>query len=189
MSAASQNHGVEHADVVLLYALQALPAGEVAAAEAQLAACAACREELAALRPTIASFVDWPTDVLRPATPLWGRLAERIGADAATEPAVAWTEPEWESVAPGIAVKMLASDFDRHRVSMLVRLDPKTHYPPHVHAGAEELHLLEGELWINERKLVPGDFSRAEGGTADHRVYSETGCTCVLVTSPKDVLG
>jgi hypothetical protein len=46
----------------------------------------------------------------------------------------------------------------------------------------------EGELWINERKLHPGDYNRAEPGTGDSRVWSETGCTCVLITSAKDVL-
>jgi putative transcriptional regulator len=71
---------------------------------------------------------------------------------------------------------------------MLVRLEPGTNYPPHLHAGLEELHLLDGELWINERKLDPGDYSRADAGTADHRVFSETGCTCLLITSPDDVL-
>ena len=29
---------------------------------------------------------------------------------------------------------------------MLVRLAPGAAYPPHRHAGVEELHLLEGEL-------------------------------------------
>lgn len=54
--------------------------------------------------------------------------------------------------------------------------------------GVEELHLLNGELWINDRKLYPGDYHRAEAGTADRRVWSETGCTCVLITSPHDTL-
>jgi anti-sigma factor ChrR (cupin superfamily) len=72
---------------------------------------------------------------------------------------------------------------------MLVRLAPGTDYPPHTHAGVEELHLLEGELWIDERKLYAGDYNRAEPGTGDKRVYSETGCACVLMTSSKDVLG
>lgn len=83
-------------------------------------------------------------------------------------------------------MKLLALDPDR--VSMLVRLAPGAEYPPHSHAGVEELHLLEGELWINDRKLYPGDYSRAEPGTSDTRVWSETGCMCVLVTSPRDVL-
>jgi len=92
-------------------------------------------------------------------------------------------------VAPGIAVKLLAVDEDTHRVSMLVRLAPGGVYPPHTHAGVEELHLLQGELWIDDRKLYPGDYNRAESGTGDKRVWSETGCTCVLITSARDVLG
>jgi putative transcriptional regulator len=90
--------------------------------------------------------------------------------------------------APGISVKILARDEEKKRVSMLVRLEPKTEYPPHRHAGLEELHLLHGELLINDKTFYPGDFVRAEGGTQDHRVYSETGCTCVLMTSTEDAI-
>ena len=31
--------------------------------------------------------------------------------------------------------------------------------------AVEELHLLNGELWIDERKLFPGDYNRAEPGS------------------------
>ena len=99
-----------------------------------------------------------------------------------------WEEPEWQEVAPGISCKLLATDADTDRVSMLVRLAPGTDYPSHTHAGVEELHLLHGELWIDDRKLYPGDYNRAEPGTADKRVWSETGCTCVLMTSTRDAL-
>jgi DNA-directed RNA polymerase specialized sigma24 family protein len=99
-----------------------------------------------------------------------------------------WAEPHWEEVAAGIFCKLLATDMEHHRVSMLVRLAPGGEYPPHRHAGVEELHLLEGELWIDDRKLYAGDYNRAEPGTADSRVWSETGCTCVLITSTLDEL-
>ncbi|RXH42717.1 hypothetical protein XH94_01035 [Bradyrhizobium zhanjiangense] len=99
-----------------------------------------------------------------------------------------WLEPEWEQVAAGIECKLLATDIERHRVSMLVRLAPGASYPAHTHAGAEELHLLDGELWIDERKLSPGDYNYGAPGASDQRVWSETGCTCVLVTSTKDML-
>jgi anti-sigma factor ChrR (cupin superfamily) len=69
-----------------------------------------------------------------------------------------------------------------------VRLAPGVAYPPHLHAGVEELHLLGGELWIDDRKLCPGDYCRGEPGSGDTRVWSETGCTCVLVTSFRDIL-
>lgn len=174
------------------YALCILPLSEALALEAHVSSCADCRQESEALRPIIDSFVSWPTDVLRPSTSLWGRLAQRIAAEAggelvSSEPA-GWAEPAWEEVAPGIFCKLLATDAEQDVVSMLVRLAPGVHYPPHTHARVEELHLLDGELWIDERKLQPGDYNRAEPGTSDTRVWSETGCTCVLITSSRDVL-
>lgn len=144
------------------------------------------------LLPLIDSFAAWPTDVLRPAASLQARLAQRIAAEtggkAVMPPARQWSEPAWDDVAPGISCKLLATDAEKHRVSMLVRLAPGAAYPAHTHAGLEELHLLHGELWIDERKLNPGDYNRAEAGTGDQRVWSETGCTCVLITSTRDIL-
>jgi anti-sigma factor ChrR (cupin superfamily) len=187
------DHDQDHVERVSLYAIQALPAGEVPAVAAQIAACAACREELEALQPIVGSFVLWPTDVLRPATPLWDRLARRVAAESGQEPLSPASRPpaeaEWEHVAPGVSVKLLATDAENERVSMLVRLAPGADYPAHRHAGTEELHLLDGELMIDDRKLHPGDYSRAEAGSVDRRIWSETGCTCVLITSPEDILG
>lgn len=193
MSPATERNRCDQAELVCAYAVQALPSGAVSAVEAHLSSCAQCRREVETLRPLIDSFVAWPTDVLRPAESLRRRLARRIAAETGREPVVPaarqWSEPEWEEVAPGISCKLLATDTDRHRVSMLVRLAPGGDYPPHIHAGVEELHVLDGELWIDERKLYPGDYNRAEAGTGDKRVWSETGCTCVLITSTRDILG
>lgn len=130
--------------------------------------------------------------MLSPSASLQERLARRIaeetGGERVPPPPARWTEPDWEEVAPGIFCKLLANDAEGHRVSMLVRLLPNTAYPAHTHAGLEELHLLEGELWIDERKLLPGDYNRAQAPSGDKRVWSETGCTCVLITSTRDVL-
>jgi RNA polymerase sigma-70 factor (ECF subfamily) len=190
---ATRGHGPEHSDRVLLYALQALPWNEVPAVEEQLSACPDCLRDLATLRPVIATLSAWPTDVLRPSALVWGRLEARIAAEvggqSAASPPLSWTEPDWAEVAPGISVKLLATDTERERVSMLVRLGPGVDYPPHRHAGLEELHLLDGELMIDEKQLHPGDYNRAEAESVDNRVWSETGCTCVLVTSPGDLLG
>ena len=185
--------GCECLERVSEYALRALPASERSAMAAHLAECAVCREELAALRPVVDGLADWPIEVLRPAVPLFQRLVERIGG----EPGIAsapvdehrWDgEPAWRVVAPGISCKLLASDEVEHRVSMLVRLAPGVAYPPHRHAGVEELFLLDGELWIEDRLLHPGDYNRGEPGSEDRHVWSATGCTCVLVTSSRDAL-
>jgi anti-sigma factor ChrR (cupin superfamily) len=182
----------EHIEVTCAYALQALQASERAAAEAHIAACPDCRRELESLRPVLDRFVSWPTDVLRPSASLQARLAQRIAQETGREPVLPparqWSEPAWEQVAPGIECKLLATDTERHRISMLVRLAPGASYPAHTHAGVEELHLLDGELWIDDRKLFPGDYNYGAPGAGDERVWSETGCTCVLITSTKDTL-
>jgi RNA polymerase sigma factor (sigma-70 family) len=143
--------------------------------------------------------VDWANrdrelngDLLSPTSFLWGQIAKGIVSEFGLLPVFTapndWTEPDWKEVAPGISCQILAADDHRDRVSMLVRLDPGVEYPPHIHAGVEELHLLQGELWIDDRKLRPGDYNRAEPGTSDSRVFSETGCVCLLIASPSDRL-
>ncbi len=192
MNSKSGQHDREHLDLVFLYALGALPSSEVPVVEAHISSCADCQQEMKTLRPVIGSFVSWPTDVLRPSASLWASLARRIAEETGKEPVLPPSrlpaKPEWEEVAPGISCKLLATDTEKNCVSMLVRLAPGTDYPPHRHAGVEELHLLDGELMVDDKKLYPGDYIRSDADSVDHRVWSETGCTCVLVTSTKDAL-
>jgi len=192
MNSEPGGHDRDFLESLFLYALQVLPPSEISVVEAHLSACAECQQELETLRPIIGTFVSWPTDVLRPSASLWERLARRIGAETGQEPTVPAperaAEPDWEEAAPGLTYKLLAADTENDRVTLLVRLAPGAHYPPHRHAGVEELYLLHGELMIEDRKLYPGDYNRAEPGTGDQRVWSETGCACVLLTSARDVL-
>jgi quercetin dioxygenase-like cupin family protein len=185
-------HSQEHLDLVFLFVLQVLSPREMASVESQISSCEDCRQEIETLRPIVRSFVGWPTDVLRPAESLWVRLAKRIASEGDIQPLVpaldAPAKPEWEEAAPGIHVKILARNAENDSVSMLVRLDPGTDYPAHRHAGIEELHLLHGILKVDDRTLYPGDFIHAEAGSVDHRVWSETGCTCFLMTSTEDNL-
>jgi hypothetical protein len=67
---------------------------------------------------------------------------------------------------------------------MLVRLAPGASYPPHTHAAAEELHLLDGELWIDERKLLPGDYYYGAPGGGDERVWSKTAAPAFSLPAP-----
>ena len=192
MSKGSANHDRDYLELVFLHALRVLPSSEIPVLEAHLSECAGCREEMEALRPIVGAFISWPADVLRPADSLWDRLASRIAAQTGREPAQSVPQPraeaQWEEAAPGLAFKLLSTDTEKDRVSMLVRLAPGVAYPPHTHGGVEELYLLNGELWIDDKKLYPGDYNRAEAGTGDQRVWSETGCTCVLLTSTRDRL-
>jgi quercetin dioxygenase-like cupin family protein len=192
MNSKPGTHSQDHLDRLFQFVLQALPPHEMASVEAQISSCEECRHQVETLRPVVRSFVGWPTDVLRPSQSLWGRLAERIASEEATQPFVphleATVKPGWEEAAPGIHVKILARNAENNSVSMLVRLNPGTDYPGHTHAGVEELHLLHGILKVDDRTLYPGDFIHNQADSVDHRVWSETGCTCFLVTSTEDAL-
>src|SRR4051812_7771776 len=101
----------EQSEITCAYALQAVPASEVAAAEVHIASCADCRRELDSLRPVVDRLVSWPTDVLRPTTALQTRLALRIAEETGTQPVLPparqWSGPDWEQVARGIECKLL----------------------------------------------------------------------------------
>ena len=193
MTAESPATACVEADRVHAEALGVLPLDETRALASHLESCAACRALRASLEPVVDALVAWPTDVLRPSPSLREALARRVAPEAAPAsaraPVATPVDAGWREVAPGISCSILSTDAERGRVVLLVKLAPNVDYPPHTHGGVEELHLLDGELWIDDRKLFPGDFNRAEPGTADRRVWSETGCTCFLVTSPADALG
>lgn len=198
MSSSSDNRRCERRDLVASYALAALERSETELMKQHLPTCAECQQEYQALSPITNTLSAWRFQALPPLASSWNRLAERIATQpqkksVAPQPAMSgpwndWAEPRWKEVASGISCKLLSTDRELDRVSMLVRLAPDTAYPPHRHAGVEELYLLEGELWIEDQKLLPGDYNRAEAGTSDQRVWSETGCMCLLITSPSDQL-
>jgi anti-sigma factor ChrR (cupin superfamily) len=174
------------------YVMRALPPDEAVTLETHVVSCPQCRQELETLQSVAVALAFWPSEFVRPPASLQERLAHRIAAERGEIPVMPpphqWDEPAREEVAPGIFCKLLATDTEGHRVSMLVRLSPGVEYPPHTHAGLEELFLLDGELLVDDRKLYPGDYNRAEPLSSDQRVWSETGCTCVLITSTQDVV-
>jgi anti-sigma factor ChrR (cupin superfamily) len=92
------------------------------------------------------------------------RIAERVASDRGGHPLAARSRaraPEWRPVASGIRCKGLATDVERKRVSMLVRLAPNTEYALHRQGGVEALLRLEGVLFVDERTLHPGDHLRS----------------------------
>ncbi len=200
MSSRSERVRCERSNLVASYALALLNRTETQSMGSHLAVCPQCQREYNSVSGLTDALTASRMQELPAPTPLWERLMERIAhipqktvAPGLVPPlplfaAQSWQEPQWKEVAPGITCKLLSTDEEMNRVSMLVRLAPNTAYPPHRHAGTEELYLLEGELWIEERILQPGDYNRADPGTSDRRVWSKTGCMCLLITSPSDEL-
>ena len=192
MSAPGMDRECEQMDLVHAYALGALPGDEMRVVETHLSACAECRREVELLRPIIDGFFhEWPTMCC-------GRQAH-CGSDW-------WTA----SVPISPHRRSLGAGKDRRRIGRKSRpvftaksfpLTPtRTESPcwcvllrgPLIHRTAmwEKRCFIcsTANLWIEDTKLYPGDYNRREAGTSDQRVWSETGCTCVLITSARDAL-
>jgi quercetin dioxygenase-like cupin family protein len=87
----------------------------------------------------------------------------------------------WTDLGHGTRVKRLAHD-SMHRVEIsIVRMEAGATFPPHRHAGAEELLVLEGDCTCQGRRLGPGDYTRSAAGTEHQENRSENGAKVIMV--------
>ena len=144
MSSRSERTRCERSSSVASYALALLNRTEAQLMGAHLAVCPECQREYNTVSGLTDALTSSRMQELPAPTPLWERLMDRIAhisqhtvaASAAlplaSSPANGWQEPQWKEVARGITCKLLSTDDEMNRVSMLVRLAPSTTYPPHL---------------------------------------------------------
>lgn len=88
---------------------------------------------------------------------------------------VAPTAMPWQTLAPGLSLRLLAWPRDGGVAPFLLRLDAGTAIPPHRHRHDEWCLLLEGEMHSEDLLLLPGDFQLARAGGLHREVASERG--------------
>lgn len=123
------------------------------------------------------------------ATQIWKGWSADARPDAAGFTFLASAENAYEPTAvPGIEARKLFVDRAAGRVTMLVRMQPGTAYPPHVHADFEECFVLAGDLTVGTHRMKAGDYQRAETGSTHAVQSTENGCVLLLVSSLHDEL-
>jgi anti-sigma factor ChrR (cupin superfamily) len=85
----------------------------------------------------------------------------------------------------GVFVKQLYVDDEKRTVTSLYKMEPGAQAPRHIHSGAEECFVIEGDFHINDLKLGPGDYHRAEPGSLHQKIYTEKG-NLLLIIAPQD---
>ncbi len=96
-------------------------------------------------------------------------------------------EGEWEeSGVAGVRVRRLFVDRPRNQITMMVRMDPGTSYPRHVHHGPEECYVLEGDLSVGDETLSAGDYQFAPVESLHGVQSTRGGCTLLIVSSLSD---
>jgi len=86
----------------------------------------------------------------------------------------------------GIKFKELAVNKEKGYIMLLMKIAAGAQYPSHHHNGAEECYILEGDLVAEGKTLGPGDFHHAEADSDHEPLYSNNGCTAILVLDAKD---
>lgn len=146
----------------------------------------------------------WVADELSfaaaPATPP-ARLRQRVLDAAKPRPGILFdraglliargTEMPWQSTPiHGLVVKPLFVDVERKYSTTLLRMEPGTHYPSHRHVETEELFVLEGDLIVEGKKMVAGDYCRGSADSVHGEVWTEGGGVYLVLSSQEnEILG
>jgi quercetin dioxygenase-like cupin family protein len=132
---------------------------------------------LAAMLPDVAAE-QLPTGVA-------ARMRQRIRQRTAAAAGIARGD-SWHPFVDKAEIKILHDD--GIRMSWMVRMQPGGELPPHVHEhGDEECVVLEGEVWVDDRRFGPGDYTVALQGSAHRRVYTPTGALFYLRSASAQV--
>jgi len=191
-------------DRAAAYALGSLSVTEAVEYETHLGACEPCRREVESLQSVLGDLATL-TPSKTPPPDLKGRLLARVRETkpAPTQPWKAWQasametgltlvrggEGRWEpSGVEGVEIRRLFLDAENDRATMLVRMAPGTSYPSHVHGGAEECYVLEGDLDVAGTRMLAGDYQRATSGSLHGIQSTENGCLLFIVSSLHDEL-
>ena len=89
---------------------------------------------------------------------------------------------QWEPLVEGIVRKMLWHDRASARITFLVKAEPGSRFPSHVHDDDEACYVLSGDLVFDTLVLGAGDFHLARPGMSHPIGVTKTGCM-LLVTA------
>jgi quercetin dioxygenase-like cupin family protein len=89
---------------------------------------------------------------------------------------------------PGIRMKVLAINRRNGYATLLLDAAPGARFPAHHHDGDEECYVLSGSVFTLGRRLGPGDFLHADGGTDHGELWTDEGAQVLLVVPPEDYM-
>ncbi|MGH7799603.1 MAG: cupin domain-containing protein [Thermodesulfobacteriota bacterium] len=140
----------------------------------------------------VTSMLGYGTSPITPPPSLKERLFNRVKGEA--QPShkltqysgfsiVRSNEGKWEEISKGVSLKRLFVDEERGYATALVRMLPGVAFPKHRHVETEECYVLEGDIHMGGQLFREGDYVRAEEGSIHEGIYSEQGCTLLILSS------
>jgi hypothetical protein len=177
---AGRSHIEEVQEEAALFALGALKAGEAERFRQRLAAgCPLCCAAVADCEETLAAIA-LSAPQAAPPSDLRAQLLERaagVPKPAAGEPVIVRANASaWKPTpVPGVQFRPLLDGS-----TFLIRMAPKTSYPAHEHAAAEQCLMLEGSVTSEGVTAYTGDYIYMPKGSTHQPLYSEDGCVFLI---------
>jgi len=100
-------------------------------------------------------------------------IREADGQGAAERTLVRDRDAGWPEFAPGIRRRVLWAAGGE--AALLYRADPGARVPGHAHGHDEECLMVQGELFLDDVLLQPGDYQLAPAGTGHRITETDTG--------------
>ncbi len=88
---------------------------------------------------------------------------------------------------PGIRMKVLSVNRRSDYATLLLDVAPGTVFPAHDHDGDEECYIVSGSVMTVGRRLGPGDFIHADGGTHHEALWTDEGARVILVVPTSEL--
>jgi hypothetical protein len=175
----------EVAETAALYSVGQLPEDEARRFEQRLqSGCPYCIAELRGCQWAVEELV-LVADPAAPAPGLEAKLLDRIGRipQAGVQPVsnmpaiVRQDEGDWvDSPQPGVKLRFL-----HRKRTMLVKMEPGSTYPSHVHALDEQCLVLEGSVQDGEGRIArAGDYVFMAKGSTHPPFFTESGALFLI---------
>jgi anti-sigma factor ChrR (cupin superfamily) len=143
-------------------------------------------DELGFAAPPVTPPTGLRARVLDAVKPQPGILLNRAGLLISRSSDIPWRSTSFA----GLSVKPLFVDAERKYSTTLLRMEPGTHYPSHRHKETEELFVLEGDLIVEGKRMVAGDYCRGESSSVHGEVWTEAGGLYLVLSSQEnEILG
>ena len=112
------------------------------------------------------------------------QAAKPMPAPSTTNQLVAtrYKDIQWRDCGNGVFAKLLFKDPIARTATRLYKLAPGTVFTEHLHPGAEQCFILEGDFIVNGESFGPGDFHCAPLGSTHQHITTTTGTTLLVIT-------
>jgi anti-sigma factor ChrR (cupin superfamily) len=112
---------------------------------------------------------------------LYRRILQRIGEEAPPGTVtIRSAAMQWQTVGPGVEVKVLRMDRQRNDQTVLIRMQPGAVVVGHRHTQEEECWVIEGEVFIGSHRLGQGDMHVASPGVVHPPIHAPKGALLMI---------